>query len=883
MKGTLTMQRIDKIYNLFTTQSQTFSATAQEIADILKITRANASHDLNQLVKNNRLMKTGTKPVKFSLLQNAQTDFLDSFTQKNDSLKISLDQAKAAVLYPPKRMDILLSGETGVGKSMFAELIYQFSIQKQRINESSKLVTFNCADYASNPQLILGQLFGVAEGSYTGAVHSQNGLIEEADGGILFLDEVHRLPPEAQEILFTFMDKKLFHRLGETIFNRTADVQLICATTEDISSALLQTFTRRIPMKIHLPSLNERKMDERLNLVTTFFTDEARNLKRNIQVSMNTLRALLSYKCPSNIGQLKTDIQLLCAQGYARSISSNFNSLIITSHDLPQYIKEGLYTSEKRNELWKLIPSDTNRFIEFSAEQQTFFEFSTENSKDIYQLIDHKITDMEKIGLNAKDSQEIIDMTIKDFFHSIKNHTTEKDENIIHLVGNEIFMTAKRFLAATTLSQIESENLTIGLALHLYNLLQRIKSGQKIINPKLNEIKITYKKYYDSVKKNISIIEDSLAVKLPEDELGFLTLFLIPQQKEEKDEQVQVIVVAHGDTTASSMADVANTLLGNTEVIGFNMPITCHPKNILLEIEAYIKQTHKKNILILSDMGSLNTFADELEKHLNIHTQCIDLVSTIHVLEASRKAKLGYSLSEITNDIHKINHMDSTYQESNILSTKIKNFIVTACTTGDGSAKIIKNLLDKQLDLDDETTEIRSFQVTDTIQLSKDIMTLKQEGTILCYISSFKIDDLHCPYFNIAETFKKTSLQRIQQLIDFDKISSLTIQDVSPMFQAVDGSILLNNLKEWISNIESDLAKFIPIERKIGLLYHLASVIDHLKIQEVSSSLEQVVYQTLEEKTIYHSLRSLELIYDIHFSQINFNHILSYILDRPLE
>lgn len=876
------MQRIDKIYHFFVEQPHEFSATAQEIADIFNITRANASNDLNQLVKQERLIKNGTKPVRFSLIQKTPTDFFDIFVQKNTSLKNALDQAKAAVLYPPKRMDILLSGETGVGKSMFAELIYRFSVQERRIDRSAKLLTFNCADYANNPQLILGQLFGVAEGSYTGATQSKNGLIEEADGGILFLDEVHRLPPEAQEMLFTFMDKKVFHRLGETIFRRTADVQLICATTEDISSSLLQTFTRRIPMKIHLPSLDERGMEERLNLITTFFTDEVHNLNRQIQLSMNTLRALLSYKCPSNIGQLKTDIQLLCAQGYARSISSNRNSLIITSYDLPPYIKEGLYTAEKRSELWKLIPSDTNRFVEFSTEQQPLFEFSTEDAKDIYQLIDHKVTDMEKIGLNAKASQEIIDMTINDFFNSLKSHTTEKNENIIHLVGNEIYATAKRFLDVAAFAVADSENLTVGLALHLYNLLQRIKNGQKIVNPKLGEIQQVYKEYYESVKQHVDIIENSLAIQLPEDEIGFLTLFIIPQPKDERNSRVQVIVVAHGETTASSMADVVNKLLGNTEVIGFNMPITCQTKSILSEIEAYIKQIQKENVLILTDMGSLNTFASELEKNLDIHAQCVDLVSTLHVLEASRKAKLGYSLQEIATDIRKITHMDLKTQTNSQSMNRTKNFLVTACTTGSGSAKMIKNLLDKQLNLYDGTTEIRSFQITNSSQLAKELAELKQEGNILCYISSFKIEDLHCPYFDLTKAFDAESLNRIQQLIDFDEISNLTIQDVAPMFQTVDGTILLRNLKEWISNIEADLHLFIPIERKIGLLYHLASVIDNLKLQEGLTVPEAITYQTVEESTIYHSLHSLELIYGVHFSQTNFEHVLAYVLNQSL-
>ena len=143
------------------------------------------------------------------------------------------------------------------------------------------LLSFNCADYANNPQLLLGQLFGMQKGAFTGA-QEQRGLLEIAEGGILFLDEVHRLPGEGQEMLFTFIDKGCFRRLGETESERTARVLLIAATTESPGSSLLKTFTRRIPMVIELPPLRERSAEERYRLITGFFKEEALRLGREI-------------------------------------------------------------------------------------------------------------------------------------------------------------------------------------------------------------------------------------------------------------------------------------------------------------------------------------------------------------------------------------------------------------------------------------------------------------------------------------------------------------------------------------------------------------------------------------------------------------------------
>lgn len=874
------MGRSDRIYSHIKKLPAGTGISAQEIADQLQLDRANVSSDLNALVKQGLLHKAGNRPVLFSLPDQSKQNDVDTFTQKNPSLKNSIEQAKAAVLYPPQRMHILLSGQTGVGKSMFAEIIYRFSQEQQRIADDAKLVTFNCADYASNPQLILGQLFGVREGAYTGAVTSRSGLIEEADGGILFLDEIHRLSPEAQEMLFTFIDKKVFHALGETSFDRTADVQLICATTEDILSSLLQTFTRRIPMKIHLPALEERGLNERLNLISGFFDDEARNLNRNIKVSMNSLRSLLSYSCPSNIGQLKTDVQLLCAQSYARSLSEKQTTLTITSYDLPDAIKEGLYSSEKRSDLWKLTSAYPTRFVEFQKDKESQLPFSENDTHDIYQLIDHKITDMEKIGLNAQATKEVVDMTIQDFFQSIGT-SAASNESVVNLVGNEVFSTAKRFLtAAAAHSDSYSESLLSGLAIHLQNLLSRVKNNQRIINPKLEEIKHQHRLYFELAEKNKGIIEEDLAIQLPDDEIGFLTLFLVPQIIDEEAAKVKVLVVAHGEATASSMADLVNELLGNHAVVAFNMPLTCKPKSMLTEIEAYLKQIQNNNILILSDMGSLTNFAVELQKSTEKQVKCVDLVSTLHVLEASRKAQLGYTLEEIFLDIRKITHIDEQAKALPSVSAQKKSFILTACTTGSGSARLLKELLNKQLNLYDDYVEIRSFQMTDEAMLEKELLNMKKQGDVLCYVSTFNISTLHCPYFNVSQAFSTVSLERIQQLIDFDYTSTLAIQNVAPMIQTLDGTILLENIKNWIIAVERQLALEISTEIKIGLMCHLASVIDNLKLESTPLTDKSITFETDKEQTLYSELRSLEMIYGITFSQENFEHILAYVFNQ---
>ncbi|MDN6128202.1 MAG: sigma 54-interacting transcriptional regulator, partial [Tetragenococcus halophilus] len=227
--------------------------TAKQIADSLQIDRSNVSRYLNELAKNKSIQKSRGRPVVYYPLttnlaevESIKMDF-ERLVGADASLKVSIQQAKAAMLYPPSGLHTIIFGQTGTGKTMFAECMYQFAVQAKALAQDAPFISFNCADYAQNPQLLFGHIFGVKKGAYTGADANTKGLLAEADGGILFLDEIHRLPPEGQEMLFSFIDKGQYRPLGESSRAYEAFVQIIGATTES-SDAFLGTFNRRIPM-----------------------------------------------------------------------------------------------------------------------------------------------------------------------------------------------------------------------------------------------------------------------------------------------------------------------------------------------------------------------------------------------------------------------------------------------------------------------------------------------------------------------------------------------------------------------------------------------------------------------------------------------------------
>ena len=886
------MKRIEKVWQHLLKYNKETPLSASQLSQELAITRANASNDLNLLVKEGKAKKTGTKPVFFYPISDdsEKKSLIQEFIKKNPSLVSAVEQAKAAIFYPPQRMHILLSGDTGVGKSMFAELVYRFSIEEQIISNDARFILFNCADYANNPQLITGNIFGTKKGAYTGADEEKQGLLEKADGGILFLDEIHRLPPEAQEMLFTFIDKGFFRRLGETSEQRQADVQIICATTENIESTLLQTFVRRIPMKIHLPNLMERGIFEKLTLITTFFNEEAHKLAQGVVVSMNTLRALLGYPCENNIGQLKSDIQLLCARSYARFVSEKSQSMSISSYDLPNAIKEGLYNVEYRSEIWSLIPSRKDRFILFKKDDFTTIPVDEYKETDIYQLIDQKLNDMEKIGLNQKAAMDIIDLTIRNYFSTLRKKRNVNEENILNIVGTEVYATTKKLLkkAANIVQSEFYPEVFSGLALHLFSTVNRIRNGEIIHNPRLEEIKEQYPLYYQAAQQCKYLIETAFSLSISDDEVGFITLFLTPQEHGNTNSQtqnVQVIVIAHGDSTATSISSVVNELLGNEHVVGFNMPLSYEPQHILEEISAYLQQKEtQEDILLLVDMGSLTNFPKELEKVTGKKVACIDLVSTLHVLEASRKASLGFSLSDIVDSVHTITHTERTINTPVKNNTNIQDkvFIITSCTTGEGSAQIIKDLLTAKLALHDGRCEIKSFQVNNPDEFLYELEKLEAGGKILYSISTFSIPALQYPQLTINQLLSDGMFAKIQKTIDYELTFFGMLENIAPMLVQLDGIDLLYSLKNWVENISLEMKLNLSAERMIGLICHLACCIDTIiqtnQSNEFHHQLED--FPPSVDKKLANNIILLEKMYNIMFSSKELHYIESYLFEK---
>lgn len=690
------------------------------------------------------------------------------------SLKPQIQQAKAAILYPPRGLHTLILGATGVGKSNLAEAMYDYAIEVGVLPDKAPFVIFNCADYAENPQLLLSQLFGHAKGSYTGAAEAKEGLVEKADGGILFLDEVHRLPPEGQELLYYLMDKGKFRRMGETEAERTANVLIIAATTEDIESALLLTFRRRIPMTIELPPLSGRPLDERYSILRNFFNEEANRIGVKVKVTQEALRALLLYDCPGNIGQLRSDVQVACARSFLTYVGGQKDYIEVDLTDLPAHVRRGLLKIENRKpEAENFLKGDL-----LAIPGQIDIKVGPKENlyalpREIYQYIEERFQELEKQGLKQDVINRVIGGELEIKFQQLirqveTSHQTLAKQDLVGIVGQNVVEMAEKVtrIAERRLGKTDDQ-LFYCLAIHLSATLERIELGKPIVNPRLDRIKSEYKLEYSIAGEMVRHIEALSGYKLPPDEIGFIAMYLrtITKPIDIKKGRVGVVVLSHG-RVAQGMADVANRLLGVNHAVGIEMSLDEKPESALQRtIEAVKKVDEGKGVLLLVDMGSLITFDEIITKKTGIPTKTVGRVDTVMVLEAVRRAILPDSqLDEIVEIIDKDKIGLGRFIPSDI-AAKDKRAIITLCITGEGTAVKIKRLIEKMLPGIEKEVEIIPVGIAGDEDISKKIERLKSEYDVAAIVGSINPQDDFIPFIPVEEIVNGNAVGKLKNII----------------------------------------------------------------------------------------------------------------------
>lgn len=881
--------------------------TAASIAETLHISRNTVSQYLNEKVKSNEIIKINSRPVYFfvrkiverKLKGTISKPVYDSFAQMkkeligdaqdfeqligyNNSLSSVVEHGKAAVSYPGG-LPILIHGPTGTGKSMIASMMYEYALNQEIIGKDKKFIAVNCSEYANNPELLTTNLFGHVKGAYTGAEDDNPGLISLADGGFLFLDEVHCLKAECQEKLFFFMDKGMYHKVGDNENWYYSKCRLVFATTEDPQNALLKTLLRRIPITITVPALKDRPLIEKRELIYTIFKNESKRLGKQILISNLAYQSLMDFEFIGNVGALKNAIKAACANSFL--VHMGEEHLKIQVADLPDYIFPSLTSVQLKSASHgvqeAMIPIDR-------------LKGSLNQASPLLHLYDQLVTQYEEYQTSTNSFpayKEKMAILIQSYIDYVMYHNRyQKNTNeayLLKLLDKIYSIVMNKYSIAIPNNEIKIySRILVEYSKCATDANVWISAHQKSVNALKQELQERIPRIFHIAEEIVENVKLNLDLELDDLLLAIIAIAFAGYQDEDVSSCVGVIL-CHGYSTASSIADTANRMLSQYIFDGIDMEINITIDKVAQLVDDYLRRKGTIHELIfLVDMGSLEEIYTRIKPMSDYNIALINNVSTAMALEVGNYILQGKCVDEILHLI-KEQHRLSTHF---LKSRKKKSAILSICATGFGAAKKISELLEgslpRKIDL-----EIIPYNYQQLVEdgIRDSIFNRYQVelivGTLDPHVSGV-------PFMAIESVMMNDKIGVLEQLMqrylgdkDLEAFhqnitKNFTLSNIVNHLTILNGEKIIDDVEEIVDILEEDLGEELDATRKVGLYVHISCLIERLILKQGIEYVEGMETQRKGKEDIIEKVKEafsgVEMRYSVELPEPEALYVLNY-------
>ena len=303
----------------------------------------------------------------------------------NEALMRAID---IAIQVAPTDLSVLITGESGVGKESFPQIIHQYSRRKH-----GQYIAVNCG--AIPEGTIDSELFGHEKGAFTGAIGERKGYFGEADGGTIFLDEVGELPMSTQARLLRVLETGEFIKVGSSKVEKT-NVRIVAATNVNFTQAIADgrfredLYYRLNTVPIQVPALRERGEDVVL-LFRKFASDFAEKYRMPaIQLTEDAKQVLLAYAWPGNVRQLKNITEQI--------------SIIETNREINASILKNYLPEQSNSQRLPALLGAKNEGKSFESEREILYQVLFDMRQDVTELkkLVHEImTERASVGNQA--------------------------------------------------------------------------------------------------------------------------------------------------------------------------------------------------------------------------------------------------------------------------------------------------------------------------------------------------------------------------------------------------------------------------------------------------------------------------------------------------
>ena len=581
---------------------------------------------------------------------------------------------------------------------------------------------------------------------------------------------------------------------------------------------MLATFRRRIPFEIRIPDFLERSYGERFLLVSSFFQNEAEILKKNICVDSEYFRRMLNLHEEGNIGAVKSKIKVLCAQAYSQ---------------------------QREEELRITTPGKE------SSDSFHFYWNRPEKKKwmSSYQIFSN-ITGCFVSGMNYSKIEEVLDLFLQTITRRLEEN--KKENNFCEIppfrhyeekCRNSINKILKSY--GYRLNELEIDE--------FYKMVIAVLFDETFFGAAF-KISGYEKKKYRKYEVMISRILDAVLEDYNDNVREFLQTILTVwlSDKVKVKSKINALILMHGEHSASSMASLANEMIGDYVYEAFDMPIQVHTEELIVKVNDYVRDIEtNEGLVLLVDMGSLERMYDKISRNVDGDLVIVNNVSTAFALE------LGFSLFDKA-DIYRITQMDMSQFNMKMQYYKglsQKPNIIVSCISGEGIAVEIKEILSRYVNTD----EI-DILTMDYSELKKQLNRGSAEdfhNTIVVFTTTplsstvvpvMNVEDLVNGFTNPSFPEFMLNKENVREFTN-DIIKLFTLKGVASRLRFLNPEVVMQEVDQVIRGYENYYHVQLPNFLRINLFLHTSIMIERVLVKEESGKIDSIDTEGINEES----------------------------------
>ena len=663
----------------------------------LHISRSLASQYLNALYGEGLLVKVASRPALYYhrqalgnrlQIQFKETEFLsaaelDSYIDcqrrarydfedvvgAEGSCKHIIEQLKSAACYPPHGLPLLLVGSRGSGKTGLRHALTRWCIYKRIIASERCVCEVDVCSFDSTDDLV----------EYLYGSETTEGVLQTTSPVLVWLRNCQHVENAAWPRLLAFFNESGASRS-----------RLFFEYEGSASEVAGRSWMQQIPIVCRVPNMDERPAEERETFIYRFLQREARRIGRRILVSSAVIKRLARREYHDNITGLDNTIRLTCASAMADNGQHQGSPLRVFSAHVPAgdyeptdqsalfeneptYIDVDLYDPHARSrEALALIERFVNALASIEAEPNGREESKAKGALSAY---------FEHVAHNRSDSLQtrISESTVVDIVARIfDGNGLNEPVNFANHVAN-------------TFSFVRSNSIAV-------------ERWADSMHPRLQAclllVQQRYPVEYEIVLHLKRSLQDCFGWDMDDGSLVAFTFYL-QWYSAGRQTSCRGVIVAHGYSTASSIADSVNTMLGSYVFDAVDMPLEVSGEEVVEKLQAHLQKASVRNdLLIMVDMGSLEVIGNRLNLSFNTDIGVINNVSTATALEAGTCLLQGKPLSETLESVSACSQSTFTISENRAVRDCIAFVSENGVTAAARLAELFIKSLPKPIDVD---------------------------------------------------------------------------------------------------------------------------------------------------------------------------------------